>query len=263
MLDATCDHVVLFDAVGTVIQPDPDVVSVYEQLGRAYGSSLSTSELKLRIGQAREKYFNVCPASAVLQDAQGEVELATGDLVSSDEIELRLWRQLVVEVFNEVPDSIRLFEELWGHFSLPQHWRLYEDAAGCWDRLRARGYLIGLASNFDSRLLQLCDSIPLLGTADFVFQSASVGFRKPSPEFYGIVEKELRESIGSSAAGGLRIYMVGDDLVNDCLGPDRAGWSGVWLNRSQESSQSNWSSARGTDGFVQVASLTQFAARLT
>jgi len=223
MLDVNCDHVVLFDAVGTVIKPDPDVVSVYQRLGRAYGSGLSILELKQRISHARQKYFHVCPVpGAGLLPIESEAD----NLVSSDEIELELWRKLVVEVFKEVPESNRLFEELWEHFRLPQHWRLYDDATSSWERLRAHGCLIGLASNFDSRLIQLCDSIPLLKTADFVFQSAGVGFRKPSPEFYRTVERELRDSIASSDAGDLKIYMVGDDLVNDCLGPQRAGWSG-------------------------------------
>jgi len=262
MPSANCDRVVLFDAVGTVIKPDPDVVSIYEQLGRAYGCRLSRDELKLRISHARQKYFNVCPASEVGPGVWAEVESGTDSLVSSDEIELRLWRQLVVEVFKEVSDSNRLFEELWEHFRLAQHWRLYDDATSCWDRLRAHGCLIGLASNFDSRLVQLCDSIPLLKTADFVFQSAGVGFRKPSPEFYRTVEKQLRDSTVSSDAQGVEIYMVGDDLVNDCLGPNRVGWAGVWLNRSQEPTPSLEHCDSGSSEFEQVASLTEFAASL-
>lgn len=258
MLDENFDHVVLFDAVGTVIKPDPGVVCVYEQLGRAYGCSLSTDELKRRISQARKKYFNVCSATDAVGlshfGRQGPIESETDKLVSSDEIELGLWRQLVVEVFKEIPDANRLFEELWEHFRLPQHWRLYEGAADCWDRLRDQGCLIGLASNFDSRLIQLCDAIPLLKTADFVFQSAGVGFRKPSPEFYRTVERELRESIASPDVRGLKIYMVGDDLVNDCLGPNRAGWSGYWLNRSEQAIESG--------DFEQIASLYEFADRI-
>ena len=236
--------VVLFDAVGTVIKPDPSVISVYQQLGKDFGSRLSTSELKTRIAEARQQYFHVGLAA----------DLASDDLLSSDEIELNLWKQLVVDVFREIPDSNRLFEELWEHFRLPQHWRLYDEVASCWDRLRAQGCLIGLASNFDSRLLQLCDSIPLLKTADFVFQSAGVGFRKPSPGFYRRVEKELRESSVISNLSAFKIYMVGDDLENDCLGPNRAGWSGFWLNRSENSC--------GNHEVQQVCSLSDFASRI-
>lgn len=226
----------LFDAVGTVIRPEPDVVSVYENFGNSYGCQLTRQELKHRIGQARQKYFSVCPSSKVAEQIGQScfLESADDNFVSSDEIELRLWRQLVVEVFNELPNSNQLFEELWEHFRLPQHWRLYDDAAQCWDRLRKQGCLIGLASNFDSRLIQLCDSIPLLKTADFVFQSAGVGYRKPSLDFYRTVERELQNLAACPDAGARKIYMVGDDLVNDCIGPNRAGWSGFWLNRSRK-----------------------------
>ena len=233
------DQVVLFDAVGTVIKPEPDVVSAYQRLGNCYGSRLTTKELKSRISHARQKYFNVYPTSKELEDVcqPGIFDSAADNIVSNDEIERQTWRQLVVEVFKEVPDSDQLFEELWEHFRLPRHWQLYDDAAACWDRLRSNGYLIGLASNFDSRLIQLCDSIPLLKTADFVFQSAGVGFRKPSPMFYQTIENEILGSpmIGNSTA---RFYMVGDDLENDCLAPARHGWSGFWLNRDQAQSNS-------------------------
>ena len=255
--------VVLFDAVGTVIKPDPGVVTVYEQLGRTHGCSLSRDELKLRINQARQKYFNVVPAA----DADlAQIESETDKLVSSDEIELQLWRELVVEVFKEIPDANRLFDELWEHFRLPQHWRLYDDVASCWDRLRAYGCLIGLASNFDSRLLQLCEAIPLLKTADFVFQSAGVGFRKPSPQFYSTIEKEvgesLRESSVTSNLTSFDIYMVGDDLVNDCLGPNRAGWTGFWLNRSHQPAKTSRQSSDPQHAFEQVASLIEFVERV-
>ena len=261
MPDQDHDQVVLFDAVGTVIRPVPDVVSVYENLGRASGSRLTRDELKRRIGWARQKFFNVYSSSKALEDIDRlglsgwfESAIAINNVVSSDEIELQLWRQLVVEVFKDVPDSNRLFEKLWEHFRLPQHWQLYDDSAVCWDRLRKQGCMIGLASNFDSRLLQLCDSIPLLNTADFVFQSAGVGFRKPSPMFYQTIENEILGSTNLGDSSPSTIYMVGDDLVNDCLAPARHGWSGFWLNRDQ---------AQSSNAVPEVASLVEFAGQIT
>jgi len=229
--------VVLFDAVGTVIKPVPGVVETYERLGRAHASRLTTEEIKRRIKLGREKYFQVGTAIPVCEKI---------DFRSDDQIERRLWKRLVLDVFDDVQTSEKLFDELWDHFDKSENWQLYDDVVPCWTSFRNQGCLIGLASNFDSRLLSICKQIPPLDSADFVFHSAGVGFRKPSPNFYRTVEDTINRKIGPA-----KILMIGDDLTNDCLAPNQHEWSSTWLNRIKKEISDN----------DQVSTLIEFSSR--
>ena len=59
---------------------------------------------------------------------------------------------------------------------------------------------------------------------DRVYCFKTIGFRKPSSEFFHFILKDL----------GLppeRVIMVGDDYVADVLGAQQAGLRAVWFNR--------------------------------
>ena len=240
--------VVLFDAVGTVIKPVPGVIEIYEQLGQAHGSQLATEEIKDRIQLARQKHFHL-GATVPVSDKI--------DFRSSDQIERQLWKRLVLDVFDDLPTAEALFDELWTHFDQHQNWQLYNDVDPCWKAIRERGWMIGLASNFDSRLLSISKKIPTLNSADFVFHSAGVGFRKPSPDFYRVVENSIRNQVGE-----VTILMTGDDLENDCLAPSNAGWKTQWLNRKGENVEPTVPSSHSQQKAVsQIKTLTEFCER--
>jgi FMN hydrolase / 5-amino-6-(5-phospho-D-ribitylamino)uracil phosphatase len=58
---------------------------------------------------------------------------------------------------------------------------------------------------------------------DRVYCFKKIGFKKPSPEFYGYILKDM----GLSAE---RVVMVGDDHENDVLGAVRCGLRAMWFN---------------------------------
>jgi len=146
--------VVLLDAVSTVIQTHPSVVTVYQQHGRKFGSALDEAEVKQRFKAARRKLF------AVDTSAMDQVE---GELTSSDSIERDLWRRFIDYVFVDVADGSngsKLFDELWEFFAVPENWRIYPDVAECLSELKRQGYYIAIASNFDSRLIPIVRAFP-------------------------------------------------------------------------------------------------------
>ena len=53
----------VFDAVGTLLRPIPDVITAYQQAGLRHGSSLDRQEVAARFKIARRRYFN-CDTSA-------------------------------------------------------------------------------------------------------------------------------------------------------------------------------------------------------
>ena len=213
--------VVLLDAVGTILKTSPGVIEVYHSHALRHGSALTVAEIKARFKDSRKRLFDL-ETSAKRQTA--------GQLVSSDSIEHQLWFQLIEDVFVDVADPKPLFEELWQFFANPGNWQLFYDTAATLESLKSAGYLIGIASNFDSRLQSIVSAIPELGCVDFVYCSADIGFRKPDPAFYSTVETKTHLQLGREI--NEPIWMTGDCIENDYWGPRRHGWNALWLNRT-------------------------------
>ena len=212
--------VVLFDAVGTILKTSPGVIEVYYAHGLRHGSALDVTEIAIRFEDARRRLFDL-DTSAKLQNA--------GQLISSDSIERALWFQLIADLFVDVTDPEPLFNELWQFFASPDNWQLFPDTSTTFQSLKAAGYLVGIASNFDSRLDRIVSAFPELHCADFVFCSADIGFRKPDPAFYCAVETKIQQQLGREL--NEPIWMTGDCIENDFWGPRRHGWNAVWLDR--------------------------------
>ena len=202
---------VLFDAVGTLIEPDPPVAEAYQAAGRRYGSHLSCEEILRRFRAAFAR-----------QERLDEMELFGRTDASR---ERRRWQTIVGEVFDDVADSTRLFDDLWRHFAMSDHWRLCAGAADCWRQLAQRGLKLGIASNFDARLEQICRGLKPLSECRWLFVSSRLGVRKPNPAFFDAIAKRLNTSPE-------RILLAGDDLSNDYFAAQAAGWQSVLIDPS-------------------------------
>src|SRR5687768_14880222 len=153
---------VLFDAVGTLIYADPPVAEVYQAAGRKFGSRLEASEIQQR--------FRIAWA------AEAEAGSSLTRPATSEFAELARWRQIVAAVFGDVPPESagRLFQSLWLHFACPQSWRLYGDVEPALRGLRQRDCRLGIASNFDGRLLKIVQSLSGLAACERVFVSSQL-----------------------------------------------------------------------------------------
>ena len=207
----------LFDAVSTVIYPEPDVFTAYHNHAVKFGTRLTRAEVKTGFHKLRQELFDseLDPES---------IDFGQIELVSSDQIEFDLWRCLVERLFTDVDDPLGLFHALWSHFALATSWRVFDDVAPCWQQLKSKGFKIGIASNFDSRLFELCKQLNPLDQADFIACSAKFGFRKPDKRFF--------EMIASQLDAPEPPVMIGDDRVNDFLAPEYAGWQSFLIDRT-------------------------------
>lgn len=197
---------ILFDAVGTLIYPDPPVADAYHAAGLRFGSRLSVDEIRQRFHAALAK-----------NQTCGE---PTNEAKERDR-----WRRIVRSVFDDVEeDREALFENLWQHFAHPQHWRAFDDVTALAD-LRTHGYRIGIASNFDDRLIRIAAAQPPLAICEATFVSSNVGFTKPDQRFFRAIEEQL-------SVDPLKIALIGDDEISDVQGATEAGWKAVRLNRS-------------------------------
>ena len=158
---------ILFDAVGTLITPDPPVAEAYHAAGLHFGSRHRVEAIHLRFRNAFHRQES--------RDADPSLAHRT-----SEARELARWRTIVGDVFDDVPETEGLFQALWEHFARPEHWRLYDDVADCWRQLTDAGFLVGIASNFDDRLDAICRAHALLANCPR-FVSSQIGHKKPEP----------------------------------------------------------------------------------
>jgi putative hydrolase of the HAD superfamily len=204
---------VVFDAVGTLIHPDPPVSIAYVEVARRFGIRLGDAEIDDRF---REAF------------AQQEACDRRRGQSTSPEREIGRWREIVGDVFCEAVPSAetreRIFAELWCHFAHSKSWRVDQEATSCWQALAARGLIIAIASNFDDRLLEIARRIAPLDKAERVYISARIGYRKPAAEFFRFVERDLALAPGE-------FLFVGDELENDYYGAKSVGWQAILLNR--------------------------------
>lgn len=221
---------VLFDAVGTLIEPDPPVAEAYQAAGRRFGSQLSSQQI---LGRFRAAFAR-----------QERLDAAESGDRTDEPRERRRWQAIVGEVFDDVADSAGLFDALWRHFAASAHWRLCPGAADCWRELSARGLALGIASNFDARLLAVCEGLAPLDECRRVFVSSQLGVRKPNPAFFAAIAERLR-------LPPERILLAGDDLDNDFLAAAAAGWQSVLIDP-----------ARRHDVKRRIASLAELPAQL-
>jgi len=199
---------VAFDAVGTLITPDPPVAAVYHAAGRRYGSRLTADQ--------------VGPRFRATFRAEEDCDRATGWRTDPDR-EAERWRRIVSAVLDDVTDPEACFRELWDHFARPAAWRCLPDVGPVLGELSRRGVAVALASNFDSRLRSVAAGLPELADVGPVVVSAEVGWRKPARQYFDALVRTL-------AFAADEVLVVGDDFENDYAGATAAGLPAVLLD---------------------------------
>lgn len=192
-----------FDAVGTLIHPEPPAATVYAEVGRRHGSLLDAAVIAARFREA----------FCIEEEADRQAEWRT-----SERREVERWRRIVAGVLDDVRDRERCFEELWDHFARPEVWRCNPDAAAV--LAGGDGMVLGVASNFDSRLRTVLAGMPELRPLRHVIVSSEVGWRKPAGRFF-------EEVVRASGSRPQEVLLVGDDPENDYEGALAVGLAAV------------------------------------
>jgi putative hydrolase of the HAD superfamily len=196
---------IVFDAVGTLLHPDPSAAKVYTRVGKQFGSRLASMLIAQRFRDAFA--------------AEEAVDRRNG-FRTSETRERERWQQIVRRVLDDVPDAGACFAALYEHFSRPDAWRCEEAAAAVIATLGERGYTLGLASNYDHRLRSVVAGIPALHPLRHLIISSEVGWRKPAPQFFAAVRAALD-------LRARQIVYVGDDFANDYEGALAGGLQAV------------------------------------
>jgi putative hydrolase of the HAD superfamily len=213
---------IVFDAVGTMIHPNPPAPVLYAEVGRRFGSKRTAREITPRF------------LAAFAHEEAIDYE---NDLETSETRERERWRRVVNYVLDDVTDPEACFRELFDHFSRPEAWRCDPDAAPTLETLAGRSYALGMASNYDRRLRSVLAGFRDLSPLQHLVISSEVGWRKPAPQFFHVIGKTFDLPLGS-------ILYVGDDLTNDFEGARAAGLRAVLFDPKGKHPGSETSSIR-------------------
>lgn len=205
---------VFLDAAGTLFESVKPVAVTYAELARRYDKDVPFEEVSRRF---RECFANA-PPMAFPEAAGPRLEV----------LERGWWRDVVWNVFEATGPFPRFddyFAALFAYFARADSWALFDDAETVLKGLRARGLILVMISNFDSRVLKIIHGLGIADYFDSVFISSSAGFAKPEA---GIFQLALeRHGIAAHEA-----VHVGDSPETDIEGARNAGVRPVLLDRS-------------------------------
>ena len=202
---------VFFDAGGTLFEPYPSVGEIYAEVAARHG-------LRADPGDLEEKFHSLWEERDGLRSLAGS---------SSGKKEREWWHGLVWDVFSKlgkIGDFEAFFEELYDRFAGAGAWRLFPDALPALQDLKRRGKILGIVSNWDSRLFGIVEELGLSGHLDFVLASAVAGAAKPSPKIF-------EEALQRARVSAPEALHVGDSLEDDIRGAEGAGIRAALLDR--------------------------------
>jgi putative hydrolase of the HAD superfamily len=207
---------VAFDAVGTLIHPRPPAPVVYEKVGRGLGSQLSAQVITGRFRAAFQRE----------EDLDRRHQYRT-----SEAREAERWRNIVFDVLTDVTDPETCFNQLFDHFARRDSWVCSPVALQLVDRLRAEGFSLAIASNYDRRLRSVIEGIAPFRGIPLVI-SSEVGCRKPANQFF----TALCDTLGARPS---EVLYVGDDPINDYAGAGSSGLQAVLFDPQQRAAVAN------------------------
>jgi len=200
---------VFFDAVGTILFPDPPVSRVYGRIAQEFGGDVPDPD------QLRQQFR----ASFKLEEERDRL----AEWRTSEDWEVTRWRRIVGSCMKNVSDAEGAFQALFQHFATSEAWKLHPETDAVLSELERRGLVIGMGSNYDARLQSVVAGHEPLKKLQHVVISSLVGWRKPGRGFFDAVH----EATGLPAES---ILFVGDDVQNDYEGAKAVGMRVVLLD---------------------------------
>ena len=211
---------VFFDVGGTLIRVHPSVGDVYAKHARAFGFSGTADELNKEFRSQWKK--------------MGGIE-SLGNK-SGAKVEEKFWKDLVFEVFQPfggLEHFDKYFKLIFEVFRDGSNWKIYEDVieSQIFRKLKERKIILGVISNWDSRLTSTLVSLKLAEHFNFILPSAVVGSAKPDKKIFA-------EAVRLSGIEPHEACHIGNEIKTDFDGARNAGIHAILLDRDNQFDES-------------------------
>jgi putative hydrolase of the HAD superfamily len=207
---------IFFDAANTLLYPFPSVGDIYAEVAGRYGVTTTGAVVQRAFKQAWSRVQTLAQHDPVRYGV-GEPDGR------------RFWHTLVHEIFTQIAlpqDFDGFFDELYWLFGQPTVWRLFPECREVLQTLRRQGYIVGVISNWDIRLLDILQGLDLMQYFQHVSISAVVGWEKPHTQIF-------RHATTAVVVAPARTLHIGDSLQADVQGAQQAGLQPLWLQREE------------------------------
>lgn len=204
---------IFFDAGDTLFEVKGSVGAHYSRFAMKYGIEVDPELLNQRF----KEVFKRSPPLAFPG--------VSGPALKRREKEW--WYNIVRSVFDDIrfPKFDALFEELYLFFVGPEGWSLFPETDALLDRLHREGYHLGIISNFDSRIDEVCSSLGIRHYFQTVTISSQEGVAKPSPEIF-------KKALQKAALSPEETVYIGDSPRHDIEGATEIGMRVFLVDRS-------------------------------
>ncbi len=204
---------IFFDAGNTLLMPHPSVEEVCAELLERHDIPADMESIRRGVERANrhyeKRYWSDDTFWASEREAQG------------------LWLEMYDLLMQEVGfegNSAEMGEKLYEEFGEGHRWTTFPEVRDTLRRLHERGFILGIISNWDVRLPEICHAVGISDYLDFIISSATVGRIKPEPAIFHMA----LERAGVQPEEALH---VGDHFYADVLGARSAGITPVLVDR--------------------------------
>jgi putative hydrolase of the HAD superfamily len=207
-------RVVTFDVGETLLRPFPSFGQIVIDCCQNAGEALKT-ERSLALEAYANSYF------ANMRRRGGTFSLS---LDQSRQVWTDIYRGFLIGEKIPADRAQQLTEKIYARFLEHDTYRLFDDALPVLRALRERGFVIGVASNWETWLPGLLNSTGISQLLDFQIISGFLGYEKPDRRVFEAV-------IDASKSIPASILHVGDSLTSDVGAARDAGLESVLLDR--------------------------------
>ncbi len=208
---------IFFDAVGTLFDVKGSVGHVYLSYATKYGVP-DTPQMVDSLNKAFKETMKTMPAPIFSVERPEKLK----------QCERLWWFDVVHAVFYRVGMFERFddfFDEVFDAFGEATHWELFPETRNVLTKLKARGFELGILSNFDSRFFQVARALEIQQFFDSVTISSLAGAAKPATKIFTYaLDQHMLDST--------EVLHVGDHPIEDLKGAQEAGLHGVLIDRS-------------------------------
>jgi len=210
---------VFFDAGGTLFRVRESVGFHYSRYAKNFGLSIDGDLLDCRFAEIFSKQPPLVYPRGASLPTMAELVVWEQDW----------WRTLLEEVFREARPMPfdDFFCEVYRYFSSVTAWQLFSEAISVLDRLKQMGYALAIVSNFDSRLLSICEGLGIAHFFDTIVFSSLAGVAKPEVGIFKIALAKM----GRSAA---EVLYIGDNPRDDLPAPHEMGMTALLIDREEQ-----------------------------